>query len=127
MPRRLGSICAQVVPTNRLIAIVGSGLAEPVLPDFTTDKLCYPGPDMVYLRSASARWHEVDVTVEAWDSAPRSPHSDMHRPRTDNRRTASSGCGYGYGRCEPPTPAPAFCARVPLALLDLDLDRPTVA
>ncbi|MEV0897207.1 hypothetical protein [Actinoplanes sp. NPDC049802] len=77
MSNRLDVVTGEVRPERRLILVLGGSGGGTLAPDFSRRRLCYAGPDELYLISSNERSHPAIVSLEAWDGEPSSsPDAD---------------------------------------------------
>lgn len=77
MAHRSAMVEAQLLPDRNMVLVIGVGFDELFLPDFTAGRLCYGGPDVLYLMSDGGLGHDVHVMLEAWDAEPEPAAGDL--------------------------------------------------
>ncbi|WP_127509380.1 hypothetical protein [Actinoplanes solisilvae] len=70
MAYRNGTVEATLRPDRNMVLVIGTGFDELFLPDFAAGRLCYGGPDVLYLMSDGGLGHDMHVVLEAWDAEP---------------------------------------------------------
>lgn len=66
----LGAVEVTLPPEDDIVLVAGTGFRDFVLPDFTADRLCYGGPDQLYLMGDGRTGHDEHVILESWDAEP---------------------------------------------------------
>jgi hypothetical protein len=70
MARLTGTVEAWVYPERNMVLVIGTGFRDMFLPDFTENRLCYGGNDLLYLMSDGRTDHDEHVVLESWDGPP---------------------------------------------------------
>ncbi|MFG1610430.1 hypothetical protein [Actinoplanes sp. NPDC049265] len=70
MAMLLGAVEATLPPEDNMVLVAGTGFRDFVLPDFTAGRLCYGGPDQLYLMGDGRTGHDEHVLLESWDAEP---------------------------------------------------------
>jgi hypothetical protein len=70
MARITGTVEGRVHPDRNMVLVIGTGFLDMFLPDFTQNRRCYGGEDLLYVMSDGRTGHDEHVVLEAWDGPP---------------------------------------------------------